>query len=314
MYEMQSRGPVVVKPLTLQRLQVFCAVYEQHSITAAARLMKLSQPTVSRHLRDFEAALGLTLFVIDKGRVLATAEADEIYNDSRFLDDGISRLERRIESLRKGTGTRLPVMSVGLFGPYFVPTALKRTLDALPGLRVTVDIGTAEQQMNYMRAGMVEVGLVVGKFAEADIVSQLIGRGKLVVLSPADGPLTRLKQVRLEDLVSVPMLGLTPRGPLGRVLNDALLERGLLYDDTVTGNSLISVPHLVKALGRAAVVDEFTAAFHGVEGLVTLPLQEHLPIEIFAITMGADAHKTAIRTFVREMQLLLDDWAAGKSP
>lgn len=303
-----------MRPLTLQRLQVFCTVYEQHSITAAARLMKLSQPTVSRHLRDFEAGLGLTLFVLDKGRVLPTAEADAIYNDSRFLDDGISRLERRIESLRKGTGTRLPVMSVGLFGPHFVPTALKRTLDALPGLRVTVDIGTAEQQMTYMRAGMVEVGLVVGKFAEADIVSQPIGRGRLVVLSPENGPLARLGRVRLQDLVSAPMLGLTPRGPLGRVLNEALLERGLPYDDSVTGNSLVSVPHLVKALDRSAVVDEFTAAFHGVQGLVTLPLEEHLPIEISAITMGADAQKSAVQIFVQEMRILLEDWAAGARP
>lgn len=303
-----------MKPLTLQRLQVFCTVYERQSITAAARLMKLSQPTVSRHLRDFEAALGLTLFVLDKGRVLPTAEADAIYNDSRFLDDGISRLERRIESLRKGTGTRLPVMSVGLFGPHFVPTALKRTMDALPGLRITVDIGTAEQQMTYMRAGMVEVGLIVGKFAEADIVSEPIGKGRLVVLSPEGGPLTRLDRIHLEDLVSVPMLGLTARGPLGRVLNESLVERGLSYDDTVTGNSLVSVPHLAKGLNRSAVVDEFTAAFHGVQGLVTLPLETDIPIEIHAITMGADAQKTAIQIFVREMRALLDEWADGARP
>jgi DNA-binding transcriptional LysR family regulator len=303
-----------VKPLTLQRLQVFCTVYEHHSITAAARVMKLSQPTVSRHLRDFEAALGLTLFVLDKGRVLPTAEADAIYTDSRFLDDGISRLERRIESLRKGTGTRLPVMSVGLFAPHFVPTALRRTLDALPGLRITLDIGTAEQQITYMRAGMVEIGLVVGKFAETDIVAERIGEGRLVVLTPEGGPLTRLDRVRLEDLVSVPMLGLTARGPLGRVLSEALVERGLAYSDTITGNSLVSVPHLVKAFGRSAVVDEFTAALHGVPGLVTLPLETDLPIEINAITMGADAQKTAIQIFVREMRALLADWAAGERP
>ena len=303
-----------MRPLTLQRLQVFCAVYEQQSISAAARLMKLSQPTVSRHLRDFEAALGLRLFVLDKGRVLPTTEADAIYNDSRFLDDGIARLERRIDSLRKGSGTRLQVMSVGLFGPHFVPTALKRTMDALPGLRVTVDIGTAQQQIAYMRAGMVEVGLVVGRFSEADMVAEPIGSGRLVVLSPVDGPLTRLMRVTLEDLAAAPMMGLTPRGPLGRVLNDALLERGLSFDDQVTGNSLVSVPHLVRALGRAAVVDEFTAAFHGVEGLVTLPLEPGLPIDIHAITMGPDAQKTAVRTFVGEMRALLDDWASGNRP
>ena len=301
-----------MKPLTLQRLQVFCAVYERQSITAAARQMNLSQPTVSRHLRDLEAAIGLTLFVLDKGRVIPTVEADAIYNESRFLYDGISRLERRIDSLRKGVGTRLLVMSVGLFAPYFVPTALRRVLDAMPGLRVAVDVGTAQQQVQAIRAGMVDVGLVIGRFQADDILAEPLGRGRLVVLSPKDGPLTRLDRVRLEDLSSVPMLGLTPRGPIGRVLNEALLERGLPFDNTVTGNTLVSVPHLVLAMQRSAVVDEFTAAVHGLDGLVTLPLEPDLPLDIQSISMGATASKVASQLFLKEMRGMLADWRAGK--
>ena len=298
-----------MKPLTLQRLQVFRVVYERTSITAAAKALKISQPTASRHLRDFETALGLKLFALVKGRVLPTPEADAIYNESRFLDDGIARLERRVDSLRKGVGMRLPVMTVGLLSPHFVPNALRRTMLKLPALRVTVDVGTWEQQEAAIRAGTVEVGLVVGKFQAEDLLSVRIGRGRLVVLSPMDGPLAQSKHVTLEDLVSVPMLGLTARGPLGRILNEALVERGLLYDDTVTGNSLVSVPHLVKAMKRSAVVDEFTAAFHGVDGLVTIPLEPNLPLDVYAIVRGADASNAAIEIFIKEMTLLLNEWS-----
>lgn len=51
-------------------------------------------------VRDFEAALGLKLFALVKGRVLPPPEADAIYIESRFLDDEIARLERRVVSLR----------------------------------------------------------------------------------------------------------------------------------------------------------------------------------------------------------------------
>jgi DNA-binding transcriptional LysR family regulator len=298
-----------MKPITLQRLQVFRTVYERASITAAARALKISQPTASRHLRDFELALGLKLFLIDKGRVLPTPEADSIYNESRFLDDGITRLERRIDSLRKGVGMRLPVMTVGLLSPHFVPNALRRTMHSLPGLRVSVDVGTSEQQIVAIRAGMVEVGVVVGRFQSEDVVSEVIGRGRLVVLSPADGPLAATTSVSLEDLVATQMLGLTARGPLGRILNEELIKRGLPYDDTVTGNTLVSVPHLVKAMQRSAVVDEFTAAFHGVDGLKTLDLVPALPFEVHAITRSGSASKATIQLFIKEMRSLLDEWS-----
>ncbi len=80
------------------------------------------------------------------------------------------------------------------------------------------------------------------------------------------------------------------------------------YDDTVTGNSLVSVPHQIKAMDRCAVVDEYTAAFHGVEGLVTIPLEPTIPLEVHAITKGVDVSKVSIRIFVKEVRKLLRAW------
>ena len=68
-----------MRPLTLQRLEVFRAIHELGSITSAARELKLTQPTVSRHLRDLEAAIGLTLFEVDRGRLRPTADGDELF-------------------------------------------------------------------------------------------------------------------------------------------------------------------------------------------------------------------------------------------
>ena len=101
-----------MRQITLQRLQAFVAVYEHRSISAAARALGVSQPTASRHLRDLEAAIELSLFVLDRGRVVSTAEADALYADSRFLKDGITRLEGRIDALRRGAGSRFTVITV----------------------------------------------------------------------------------------------------------------------------------------------------------------------------------------------------------
>lgn len=60
---------------------------------------------------------------------------------------------------------------------------------------------------------------------------------------------------------------------------------------------------------RSAVADEFTAAFHGVDGLVTIPLEPNLSLDVYAIVRGADASNAAIELFNKEMTLLLNEWS-----
>lgn len=303
-----------MRPLTLQRLQVFCAVYEHASITAAARHMKLSQPTVSRHLRDFEAALGLTLFVLDRGRVIPTAEADSIYNESRFLYDGMNRLENRIEAVRKGTGTRLSVMTVGLLAPHFVTGAITKVKQEMPNLHISVDVGTLSQQQQAMSIGQAEIGIVAGRTHGEDIQTSRLGRGRLVALIPEEMAIAAKEQVSLEDLRDVRMLAMTARGPIGRVLAEEIVERGMTIDPSFTVNSLILLPLLAQQMRLAAIVDEFTAYFNAPYGFVVRPLTPRITFDISAMTNGPVGNKLAVQSFCEHMRGLLADWAAGRRP
>ncbi|MBW6417420.1 LysR family transcriptional regulator [Celeribacter sp. PS-C1] len=303
-----------MRPLTLQRLQVFCAVYEHESITTAARSMKLSQPTVSRHLRDFEAALGLTLFVLDRGRVIPTAEADSIYNESRFLYDGLNRLENRIEAVRKGTGTRLSVMTVGLLAQHFVTGAISRIKSDMPNLHISVDVGTLGQQLQAMKNGQAEIGIVAGRIHAEDVQLSHLGRGRLVVLVPEEMEIAAKDQLSLDDLRNVPLLATTTRGPIGRVLSDEMVERGMTVDPSIAVNSLILIPLLASQTRMAAIVDEFTAYFSTPPGFVVKPLAPKVSFDIYAITSGPVGNKLAAQNFVAYMRKYLADWARGDRP
>ena len=198
--------------VTLQRLQVFVAIYERRSISAAARALAIAQPTASRHLRDLESAIGLSLFVLDRGRVAPTTEADALYADSRFLGEGVARLEGRIEALRRGSGSRLAVISVGLLMHDHVPEALAAVVRALPNIRLTVDVGTAEQQLRMIAAGQVDLGIAVGRIPAAEVRLETIGTGRLVALVPEGHDLAG-SPVELGALADAGLIGLTSRGP-----------------------------------------------------------------------------------------------------
>lgn len=269
-----------MRPLTLQRLQVFCAVYEQNSITSAAQQLQLSQPTVSRHLRDFEAALGISLFVLDKGRLLATPQADAIYLESRFLQDGISRLENRIGSLREGAGSTLSIMSVGLISRWPLPQAVASLSSSLPRLTVTVDIGTSEQQLNLLRAGLIDVGVLAGDVLADDLALKPIGQGHMIALFPNTVSAPKGKTIGLEELVRRDAIALSPKGPIGRIVNRALLEQDLSLSSRIVGNSIAAVPFLAETLCRPAFIDSFTARDLDTGRFRLVPLEEELKFEV----------------------------------
>ncbi|WP_366654238.1 LysR family transcriptional regulator [Fodinicurvata sp. EGI_FJ10296] len=295
-----------MRPITLQRLQVFCAVYERNAISAAARYLRLSQPTVSRHLRDFEAGLGVPLFTLDHGRITPTVEADTLYAESRFLGDGVARLEATVNALRKGTGTRLSIMCIGLLSHRHLPRALSRMFQAMPDVRLNVDIATAAQQIRAIRAGQVDLGLVAGTIDSPDLVTTRIGQGKLVVLVPVESPLAEKDAVTVGDLADHSgWIRMTSRGPIGRILNDVFVKEGISVDDQITAYSLMAIPQLAAELRRCVIVDEFTAAAAELADMKVVALASPIFFDIFALTPDRLGQRQAAEMLATEMRDLL---------
>lgn len=288
------------------------AVYETNSISAAARRMLLSQPTVSRHLLDFEAALGLSLYVRDKGRLVPTEAADAIYDSSRFLDEGMSRLENRLVSIRQGAGMRLAIMCVTLMAPHFVPQSISRLLDVMPALEVSVNVGTFSQQLALLRNGQADIGVVAGRVASEGLHIEKLGQGRLVALIPKHWPLAEKSTIGLADLSDKPTIRLTPRGPIGRVLSDALAEQGLAFDRQILGHSLFPAPYLGAAMDRAVIIDEFTAHNHKVPELRQMTLKTELRFDISAISLRETGRSVAADHFVEQLRGMLKQWEGSE--
>jgi DNA-binding transcriptional LysR family regulator len=83
---------------SIRELRMFVAAHEERSFTAAAARSRTTQSSVSHHIRQLEAALGVTLFVRDKTGVVPTPAADAIYNQCvetlRRIDESADRVAR----------------------------------------------------------------------------------------------------------------------------------------------------------------------------------------------------------------------------
>ena len=161
-------------------------------------------------------------------------------------------------------------------------------------------------------AGQVDLGIAVGRVTASEARLRTIGTGRLAALIPEGHELAR-GPVGLDALVRAGLIGLTPRGPLGRVLNEALAAQGLSLPDTLTVNALAAVAPLALALGRPAVVDEFTARKISALGLATVPLEPSVPFDIFALMPAKPRNETAASVFAEAIALDLKSTRNGPS-
>src|SRR5450432_3445383 len=110
-------------------LETFVRVAEKGSLTAAARVLGLSQPTASRYVQELEEQIGAKLFVRHSRGLELTERGAELFRTARALDESVQELFRRAAGLREIPRGTVRVSVNEPIGVYVLPAcfaALRR--------------------------------------------------------------------------------------------------------------------------------------------------------------------------------------------
>lgn len=200
---------------TIRGLQVFCALIETGSATAAARRLGLSQPAVSQQIARLETDLRLTLFVRENGRMRPTETALTIYDEASHAFDGLSRV---LDLARNNSVLDLGLLRVA--APYslagtYLPRTLKHLSKDHPRLRISVQLGTYERIVGLVAAREVDLGVAKAPVLSPGVESVDICSSGLVVVMPAGHSLAEKTSLGLSDLAQEPLI-MIGRGRLWR--------------------------------------------------------------------------------------------------
>ena len=114
------------RPLNPREIETFRAVLQTGTTTAAAQLLHTTQPSVSRLLAQMQAAAGLKLFDIHKGRLRPTPEAMELYATVQQHFLGRERIERQLAVLRQSGAGGLRIGCTPALGLSVLPPVVQR--------------------------------------------------------------------------------------------------------------------------------------------------------------------------------------------
>ncbi len=211
--------------MELRQLQTFQAVVREGSFLRAAGKLDYAQSTVTLHIQQLEAELGVQLFsrgrrvqLTQAGRVLAQQAGDLLARESQ-LRQTMSALvggeagHLRIGAIEPTASLRLPDL--------FVPFCRQR-----PQVRLTLEVGGSDGIAARVASGDLDVGLASPPAANLGLAFEPLFTEELALLAPVGHPLATAETIVATDLKPHRLLVTEPQCAYRQATERALLERG----------------------------------------------------------------------------------------
>src|SRR3954471_12405338 len=147
--------------MNLQQLRYFLATARHGSFSAAADTLHLAQPSLSQQVRALEAELGVALFV-RAGRGMVLTEAGQALRpEAEAILDAVERARDVVAEVRELRGGTLTFGTFGIAGAYGLADVIEELRRRHPGVRVRAVGQNSSEVADAVRAGELEVGMVV---------------------------------------------------------------------------------------------------------------------------------------------------------
>ncbi|MFF9587223.1 LysR family transcriptional regulator [Streptomyces achromogenes] len=184
--------------MELRTLRYFVAVAEELHFGRAATRLHMSQPPLSRAIKQLETDVGALLFTRSPAGVTLTAVGAVLLDEARALLDQADRVRVRV---RAAAGAA--AITVGILGGGTDP-AVTRLAAAYRRRHPGVDIRVRDTDLTDptcgVRAGLVDVALTRAPFDETALAVRALRTDPVGVVMRADDPLARRDRLRLADL------------------------------------------------------------------------------------------------------------------
>ncbi|CAH8714948.1 LysR family transcriptional regulator [Paenibacillus thiaminolyticus] len=187
--------------MIVDTLKVYVTVVEQCNFSRAAKLLNLSQPGVSMHIRNLENEFGIKLIHRSPRHVKTTDAGHILYQRAKQMLALYDNAKEEIHLLRDEVTGSLKVGASFTIGEYILPRLIADFARQYPQVDIQVMIANTEEIAQAVRANELDIGLVEGKVDYADIlVDHPFMEDEMILVAPPDHELTALLKLEASML------------------------------------------------------------------------------------------------------------------
>lgn len=277
----------MARPINFQQIHAFKTVMETGTTTHAAEVLHTTQPSVSRRLTEFQAAIELKLFDLYKGRLRPTPEGRQLYQTVQRHFAGLEKIETAARVLRKSGTQVLRIGSTPTLATGMLPHVVSTFMEQNPEAYVNIQTLRTPRLKDYLEQGLIDFFLTTGRTANhSDLFTEPLSQSYAVCVLPQDHPLVahdvvdlhRLQNHRLILLDHDDDLTITMRLQLGTSFG----EEGV----TIETNSSLTICALVSAGAGIGIVNPFVANTFSRQ-LAIREIRPRIPVDVTLVRSRA---------------------------
>lgn len=240
--------------VTLKQVRAFIAVAQSSSFAAAAAQIHLSQPALSSAIKVLEESVGGRLLVRTTRTCALTPEGESFYPVALRLiaewDGAIDNLHSRFV-LQEG---KITIAAMPSFAGNQLPVAIRYFKDAHPAVKIALNDVLAEEIVNMVRAGHVELGISFHPGESDDLLFTPLFEDRFVAVIPKDHSLSQQKQVTASKLAQFDFIALQAPSRVRALISHEFSHQGLNVSPAFETHQLATIGRMVaNGLGVSVV-------------------------------------------------------------
>lgn len=287
-----------MRGLNPRQIEAFRALILTGGVGAAANLLNISQPAVSRMIRDFQEDLGLSLFERRGARLVPTSDALSLYAEVERAFVGLDRIAKTATELRTRRAGFLRIAALPALANGFLPRFAGQFAAERPKLDLGVSGLVSHAIVAAVAQGQSDLGFAESSLEHAAVQTERMPAAPYVAVLPRGHRLARKKRLVPKDFAGESFVSLghssLSRFRIDRVFAEHSVER-ILRIETPLSEIACS---LVASGAGVSLCEPFTASEYSTRGIVVRPFEPHIEFEYAALYPVAQRTSVLARQFI----------------
>ncbi len=299
--------------MRIRQLEAFRATVITGTISAAAKYMRTTQPTVSRMLIQLEQDLGVQLFRREKGRVHLTHEGMQVYQRADVVFAALTDLDDTVDTLRNDAFREIRIFSTPAISTTIVPELMSRLVAAHPQLHVKLI--TLDYYSYFAAHCETDHDIVLGHRIgfEADMEQTTLAEIDFVCVLPPGHPLAARETVYVEDLEGEKIISLLDDTQRVFFRHEKLFqEAGVSVQQQIFCHSSAATYAMVQRGLGVAIMEPFSAPMFEQFGVVVRPFRPRVTYDFIAGLKHGGLQSVAMSQIIGLAREILEKYSSVK--
>lgn len=293
--------------LNLRQMEVLRAIMSQGGVTAAAKVLNVSQPSVSEVLRHAEQRVGFPLFQRNNGRLTPTQAAQQLsVGIDRVFEEvaGVNRLARDLRQQRRNV---LRIGSVSALAMALGPMLVAEFLKVSPQASLRLSVMKRADMAQDLATGGLDIGLTFLAEDYPCVVPMEIACRALQCVVPSGHALDRPGPVTLRDVAGFPLIGYSPHLTTSHLIRRAFAEASVPYQPHCEVEQVLQAWSLVQSGAGICLIEPFSSLGGFFPGAKALPLDCPARVPLQMLLPQPSKSAELVDGFIAHARRLLQD-------